>query len=461
MTQDKPAARNAAFHERTLPSSLGGGADSGGPSRSATPAERETLRRLAARKREIGESPIQAETAGLWRDLNSLRPGRPLVWINEIPWHEMNVDGELSCLCEDPFLRAAEWNLRSEIYQWTHMRCDMVVDPFLVVRHVCGPISTYADFGMSEQYSDYDHGSEIELGRNPLGETAIHGSVRYENSIKSADDVDRMRTPEVWFDRAETDRRFAVLSETLDGIIPVKNVGIEHQWFSPWDQMIHWYGVEQLYLDMYDNPDLVHALLRRFMECMHEVLDRQEAMGLLASGNGNHRVGSGGLGITSELPAPGCAPDRARPIDQWGTGTGQIFSDVSPDMHEEFCLQYERPFMARFGLNCYGCCEPLHHKIALVRTIPRLRRVSMSPWIDVDKAAAEVGADYVFSYKPSPAVFAGDAYRRDEAERVLSTALEKTRGCRVEFIMKDVTTVRNDPRRLWEWAETAMRMVRE
>ncbi len=459
MSDQKTVSKGGSFHERTLPSSLGGGADSGGPSRSATPLERETLRRLAARKREIGELPIQAETAALWRGLNSLKPGRPLVWINEIPWHEMNVADELTCVCEDPFLKAVEWNLRSEIYQWNHLRCDMVVDPFLLVRYVCGPVSTYADFGMTEKYSDYDHASEVELGKNPLGESAIHGSVRYENIINSEEDLRRLKTPEVWFDREETERRFNVLSEILDGVIPVRKIGIEHQWFSPWDQMIHWYGIERLYLDMYDQPELVHALLKRFMECMHAVLDRQEELGLLAAGNGNHRVGSGGLGITSELPAPGCVPDHARPIDQWGTGTGQIFSEVSPDMHEEFCLQYERPFMARFGMNCYGCCEPLHNKIALMRTIPRLRRISMSPWIDADKAVAEIGADYIFSYKPTPAVFAADAYMRDDAKRILREILEKTRGCRVELIMKDVTTVRNDPKRLWEWADAAMRLV--
>ncbi len=459
LKEKKAASKNN--YERTLPSSLGGGQDAGGPTRLPTKIEIDVLRRLAGEKRRIGELPVQAETARLWRNLNSLKAGRPLVWMNEIPWHEINVDGELTCVCEDPFLKAVEWNLRSELYQWKHMPCDMVVDPFILVRYVCGPVSTYADFGMVEQYSDYDHSSEVELGRNPLGESAIHGSVRFENTIKSAEDLERMHVPEVWFDRKETDRRFAVLSEILDGVIPVKTIGIEHQWFSPWDQMIHWYGVEQLYLDMYDNPDLVHALLQRFMKYMHEVLDKQEAMGLLAAGNGNHRVGSGGLGITSELPAPGCVPDQARPIDQWGTGTGQIFSDVSPDMHEEFCLQYERPFMARFGLNCYGCCEPLHNKIHLMRTIPRLRRISMSPWVNLEKAVSEIGSDFIFSYKPSPAVFAADAYQRDEAKRILAEALEKTRGCRVELIMKDITTVRNDPRRLWEWADTVMRMVNQ
>ena len=35
-------------------------------------------------------------------------------------------------------------------------------------------------------------------------------------------DADRIRTPEVWFDREETDRRARLLGEILDGILPVQ-----------------------------------------------------------------------------------------------------------------------------------------------------------------------------------------------------------------------------------------------
>jgi hypothetical protein len=34
-------------------------------------------------------------------------------------------------------------------------------------------------------------------------------------------------------------------------------------------------------------------------------------------------------------------------------------------------------------------------------------------------------------------------------------------GCPVEFILKDISTVRYEPQRLWEWADLAMRVVTE
>ena len=45
---------------------------------------------------EIAALPVHQEKARLWQKLNDLESERPMVWINEIPWHEMNVDGELT-----------------------------------------------------------------------------------------------------------------------------------------------------------------------------------------------------------------------------------------------------------------------------------------------------------------------------------------------------------------------------
>jgi len=51
--------------------------------------EKNILRELACRKVEIASLPIHREKIRLWKDLNSLRKTRPLVWINEMPWHEL------------------------------------------------------------------------------------------------------------------------------------------------------------------------------------------------------------------------------------------------------------------------------------------------------------------------------------------------------------------------------------
>ncbi|HUS57641.1 MAG TPA: hypothetical protein VM141_03230 [Planctomycetota bacterium] len=406
--------------------------------------DKQVLRELGRQYMAVATLPVHKQKAELWRRLNRLEPVRPLVWINELPWHELNVDDELTLRCTDSFCRWIEASLRTTLYQWRHMPGDMVVDPVLLSQYVCSPQSCYADWGIQE---------------NAMRAADGFGSAKFVPVIRDERDVDKLRTPEVTVDWCATERNFQATCEIFDGIAPVRKTGIVHQWMAPWDVMIHWYGIEQLYMDMVDRPELVHKLLKRFMAGVHDVLNRQEAMGLLAVSNGNHRVGSGGLGITDTLPQPDFDGKHVRPKDQWGTSTGQIFSEVSPDMHEEFCLQYERPYLARFGLNCYGCCEPLHKKIHLMRTIPNLRRISMSTWVKVEEAAAKIGGDFIFSYKPNPAVLAAEEWNPELARANLTSVMEKTRGCRVEFIMKDVSTVRNQPQRIWAWEKIAMQVA--
>ncbi len=111
-------------------------------------------------------------------------------------------------------------------------------------------------------------------------------------------------------------------------------------------------------------------------------------------------------------------------------------------MHEEFALQYERRWLERFGLNYYGCCEPLHLKLGLLRSVPRLRKVSMSPWPTWPAPPRRPGG-LVLSIKPNPAILAGDVWRPEVAQQELRDLLRQASGCITEVIMKDVSTVRS------------------
>jgi len=108
-------------------------------------------------------------------------------------------------------------------------------------------------------------------------------------------------------------------------------------------------------------------------------------------------------------------------------------------------------------LTYYGCCEPLDGKMELMHRVPNLRKVSITPWCRTERAVEAVGTDYVISRKPNPAVFAEDVWDPARARRDLREFLEATRGeCHVELIMKDISTVRYEPRRLQEWSEIAL-----
>jgi hypothetical protein len=141
----------------------------------------------------------------------------------------------------------------------------------------------------------------------------------------------------------------------------------------------------------------------------------------------------------------------------WGFAESQETVGISPQMFEEFIFPYQRCLLECFGLNCYGCCEPLDSRWHVVKRFPRLRRVSMSPWANVEVMAEQLGNRYIFSWKPHPGVLAADTFDEELARQTLHRGLQalKRNDCRVEIIMKDCHTVRNDPQRVIRWVQIA------
>jgi hypothetical protein len=411
---------------------------------SITANDREILRSLAGALAEIAALPVQEEKAGLWRKLNDLQSSRPMVWINEIPWNEMNVDDELTLRCVGPWARSQEDRLRKILYQWRHMPADMVV-------------SDYLPSPLAIQNSGVGLKEDADVLR--IDETSSVASRRFRPQIVKPKDIEKIKMPVISHDEAATQANYRKMSDAYDGIMSVRKEGIKHIWYAPWDNLVQWWGVQEALTDLLLRPGMVNDAVARCAESMNRGLDQIEQLNLLSLGADNTRVGSGGYGYASSLPGEDFDPNRVKPMNNWGCSNAQIFSEVSPEMHWELALRHDIPWLQRWGLNCYGCCEPLHHKIDILRRIPRLRKVSMSPWIHPDKAVEAIGTDFVFSYKPNPAILAEDRWRPQQARKDLLGVLEKSRGCHVEVIMKDISTVRYQPRRLWEWQRIAMELV--
>ncbi len=88
------------------------------------------LRSLAERYRSLLDPKRDLTLAGLWRDLNDRKPQRPMVWIDEIPWHELGGSGELTSSCCDPIARSWEDSLRKGIYAMKHFPLDAIPSSF-------------------------------------------------------------------------------------------------------------------------------------------------------------------------------------------------------------------------------------------------------------------------------------------------------------------------------------------
>lgn len=402
--------------------------------------DRQILLELAHSVAEIGNLPVQKERADLWTRHNDLHPVRPMVLIfPEGAWREMLPDSALKTT--SPKARELEQNLRRRIYYHEHMPWDdNVIEPVVV----CDTVIRDSGWGIEEKRTNPDQ---------------VTGAAHFEPVIQCEADIEKIRYPEINVDFDATERRYAELKDIFGDILKIEKRGHAFGGVCIMDLFATWRGLDQMFLDLVDRPEWVHRVMEKMWQCQTMRHEAMIASGTVTLNNRNHYTGSGGTGYTRQLPQLGFDGVHVRPKDLWGMATTQMFSEVSPAMHEEFALQYERRYLARFGLNCYGCCEPLHRKLDLVKTIPNLRRISISPWADVHKCAEQLGNRYIFSWKPNPAVLATETWNPDLIRRQIGDFLQVTRGCVVEIIMKDTHTCRHQPHRMWEWTRVAKEAV--
>jgi len=403
--------------------------------------DRMTLRDLAKKLAEIAALPIQREKAELWLRLNRLERVRPMVFLVNDTWHETAYQIKLETT--DDFARGQEWSFRTQLYHWEHIPDDHVYEA-----RIYTPIVVRTT------------GMGIDV--NTTRPEHAFGAAKYNPILSDNADPEMITMPTVTVDWEETERIYQLYYELYEGILAVEKCGIGTLGFTPMDQFIQWRGIQNTFTDMIDRPGWVHAWMERMTLWHLSCLDQYEKLNVLSlANNGNRMVGSGGLGFIDELPQPDFDGKHVRTIDMWGHATTQIFSEVSPAMHNEFALSYEKRFLSRFGLASYGCCEPLDRKLDIVKTIPNLRRVSMSPWVDVARGAEGLGNKYVFSYRPNPAIIGTENWDIEFLRNQLRDALEKTKDCVVEIIMVALHNCHNEPWRMWEWAKMAMQLAEE
>ncbi|MCY2989324.1 MAG: hypothetical protein NTY19_15825 [Planctomycetota bacterium] len=407
----------------------------------------DVLRRLAADLAEIAALPVHQQKARLWQQLNDLESVRPMVWINEICWHEMPVNDELTLVTEQPWARDQERDLRRALYQWRHLPGDMIVSDFLAC-----PLAVHSsDFGIIE---------DVDVVKTDATSDIV--SRHFKIQIRDFPDLEKIKLPVVTHNPVATEARYQAMCRVYDGILPVKKQGQTHIWFTPWDYLIRWWGIEEAMIDLVERPDLVHAGVERMVDAWLVELDQFVALNALALDCDNTRIGSGGYGYTRELPGADHDPNYVKPHNMWGCSNAQIFSEVSPEMHWEFAVRHDLRWLTRWGLTYYGCCEPLDRKIDILRQIPNLRKISVSPWCNTQRVIENIGADYVISRKPSPAILAEDDWHPERARQELRDFLQASGGeGHIELIMKDISTVRYHPQRLWEWATLAMEVAEE
>ena len=222
-------------------------------------------------------------------------------------------------------------------------------------------------------------------------------------------------------------------------------------YYAPWDRIATLRGAQAILIDMYERPEYLHKIIGLFTRGMKCEMDQMEAYGLYDPNLINLHC----------TPAPVTPPSQPNPEhytcgDIWFRTMAQLFSSVSPDMHDEFDIQYSLPLASRCAYTYYGCCEPLHDRIDKLKQYPNLRKIGVSPWADIEASAEIIGGDYVYARKPNPANVAGTLDPEVIRKEITATveACQK-HGCPLEIVLKDISTVGYRPQNLMTWAEIA------
>lgn len=393
------------------------------------------LRELSKNVRAISERTSEKEKAQLWIMHNDLKPVRPMIFADpENGWNEIILAKDL--FCQDPLARIWEMFLRKQIYWAENIKDDKVIEPYFDVPFC------YADTGWGVEL--HKHGGDDG------------GSYIVEPAIKDYEtDLPKVKFPEIVIDQEQSERILALAHDVFDEILTVRRKNI--WWWTlgmTWDY-INLRGLDILMMDLILEPDRVHETMRLLSEGYINRLDWLEGNGLLASNTEGTYVGSGGFGWTHELPKPNELAGSVSTRDMWGFCESQETVGISPDMFAEFILPYQLPILEKFGLNCYGCCEQIDTRWNYVKKIPRLRRVSSSPWANRATMAEQLGRDYIMSIKPSPTPLASATMDEETVRKELKQTLTVSKNCVIEFIMKDNHTLGGNPNNICRWVEIA------
>ena len=405
------------------------------------PEDIRQIRNLAERYAEAAAHPRNQENIRLHRAVNNLQMIRPVVLIDEQPWSELNTAGALTLRCNDPFYHPYEQYLRRKLYQWQHHPADMILTPFIpVTKKIGGEIGGLAV-------------KEKTLATELANPIVSHS---YEDQLADPGDEMKIQMPHISYEKQATEDARDRLAEAIGDLLPVRLTGVSC-YISQWDQIAIYRGVTPLLIDLAERPDHAHAIMERMTRMYIERYRQFEALGLLESEPYTIHCTPARC---DDLPVPA----EGEPVQRrhlWGRCMAQIFASVSPAMHETFEIAYQIQTMAPFGLVYYGCCEPLDRKIEIISKIPRLRKVSITPWADVNLAAEAIGSKYVLSAKPNPAHVSGsfneNAVRR-EIDAILRACMKN--GCSCDIVLKDISTCGHNPENLRRWEQTIMQMVR-
>ena len=415
-----------------------------------TDKERNRLRSLAARHKEIALSDDIKTKKRQWKNLRDLKPERPMILFETFSVSGFLNDDELEC--ENDILRNVEKSLLYGIKQYEFVKDDIILEPY---------------FRLAWRIIKSDYGVQII-------EHHAEDSMGYMSNfpVQTPEDIDKLKYRTYFVDRERTLGLRDVLEDIFGDILPIRVGNFDtffHEFgFNPFCgnnaplitmDLFKLMGNDNMMFWPFDHLEDLNRMVEFLAQDRRNYIEWLKQEELLALNSDNQFAGPSGYGYVSDLPDVDSGADPV-PENCWTWIESQETNLFSPEMFNELFLPSLAEYANQFGLVSYGCCEPLHDRIEYIKkAIPKLRTVSVSGWNDFGSIAESLGKDYVYCRKPNPAFISGDTSNWDGMRKDIEGTWKFTKNQPVEFIVRDVYSVEGDLNRLPEWVEMTKSIV--
>ena len=404
-----------------------------------TAKEREHIRNLAKRQAEIAMLPIMEARRKKWYKLNNGETSEPLV---SVEFNGLRDQFFPQLICQSAFARDMEWQFNS-LYKYYELHDDRVIPGYFSV-----PISNdFLSFDLKVEFASHIQESMGYAFKYPIEnlEQDFHllkkSSTTIDNGLKRA-----------------LSRKHEI-EEIIGDIMPVR---LESQPFivNLGYAFCTLMGMENMFIMMYDYPELFHKAMAMLTADILEFMDAIEGAGAILPNNDGTPLWQGSFGYTNDLPSADEIQGDVKFSHLWGYCNFQETTGMNPEMFDEFFFSYMEKITNRFGLFSYGCCEPVDELWDLcLSRLKNLRKLSVSAWCNEAFIAEKIrGKKIVYHRKPSANFISVDAVFDEEAFCAhIAKSVKIAKGCPLEVTFREELTLKDEPWRL----KRAVELVRE
>lgn len=398
-------------------------------------SDREVIRELAKKQLEYANHPDMVELGKQWKEHNDLKGTFTPVTIEKGTFsHELIRPLQ----CEGTHARWIEYWLLDSIIQH-----EDVGDDFFI-----GPI-----FHISTDTYFKPFGIDVIREKPKSGDSVGFHTVLTIDDLEK--DFHKLKKSEYGYDTEETKRKIDLLEDAIGDLMPIKLEGFPF-YFTLTQWLVNLMGMENMFMAMYDYPDLLHEMLRMVTDDYVDFMKLLEKDGILKPNNQHLWVAQGTFSPNSYLPK---SEGKTLTTDIWGYMDSQETVGISSEMFEEFYFPYYKKVADLYGLLNYGCCEPVD-KIwdNCISKFTNLRKVSISPWCDEEFMGQRLqGRSIIYHRKPSPNYICLSEFDEEGLKEHIKTTCLAASGCKLEFSYRDVYSLNGEK---WR-ANRAYRIIKE